>query len=69
MKKVIERLEKAIDHIQGLRLANEDDEKYRSWAIWDISESVTKLSTMDLMKDAKQNRKRGAREMEDYHDR
>jgi nitrogen-specific signal transduction histidine kinase len=48
MKQVIERLKQVVTHIQALRLANEDDEKYRDWAIHDISETVTQLVSMEL---------------------
>jgi hypothetical protein len=48
MKNAVERLKQAVTHIQALRLANEDDEKYRDWAIHDISEMVTQLASMEL---------------------
>jgi hypothetical protein len=48
MKEAIERLEQAVAHIQDLRVANEDDEKYRDWAIHDISETVTQLVSTEL---------------------
>jgi hypothetical protein len=48
MKEAIERLKQAVTHIQALRLANEDDEKYRDWAVYDISETVTQLASMEL---------------------
>jgi hypothetical protein len=48
MKEAVERLEQAVTHIQALRLANEDDEKFRDWAIHDISETVTQLVSIEL---------------------
>jgi phenylpyruvate tautomerase PptA (4-oxalocrotonate tautomerase family) len=48
VKKAVEKLEKAISYIQCLRLVNEDDEKYRDWAISRISETITELTSKEL---------------------